>query len=159
MATEKPRITVTLPPRSHEVLARFAKLNGQSMSSVVAEFVELVVPSLVRAVAFIERAQGAGDEVKAGMLSSLQKAERDLFPLLEKALVQGDMFLAQMGDITQASGAADAAPGVGAQAAARAGTGRRGGRKVRRAVSAGGAEASSTPVPVTRGSGGPTGAV
>jgi hypothetical protein len=154
MATDKPRITVTLPPRSHEVLARFAKLNGQSMSSVVADFVELVIPSLVRAVAFIERAQGAGDEVKAGMRASLEKADRELFPLLEKALSQSDMFLAEIAAIADARGAADAMGRTGGD-----GPAQRGGRKGRRALPQVVPEDGSTPVPVTRGSGGPTGAV
>lgn len=139
MATTKPRITITLEPRTYEVVSRMAKAGGESMSAVVTGIVDLAVPSFERAVAIVERAQSAGDEVRAGIKSALDRADRDLMPMLLEAVKQSDMFLAGVGHEAADGGAAPAPrrrrPVAGAAAP-----------KVEEGV--------STPVPVTRGSGG-----
>lgn len=132
MPTTRPRITITLDPRSHEVLTRLSAASGDSMSQIVAGFVDLAVPSLERVVAVLERAKAAPAEARAGLAAAIERAERDVIPDLQAAVGQWDMFLSE----AAAGGtAADAErPPPGRQKAA---------------------EARSTPVPVTRGSGGP----
>ena len=124
MSTTKPRITVTLEPRHHEVLSRLSAASGDSMSQIVSGFVGLAIPSLERVVVALERARAAPEEVRSGLLAALEKADREMMPLLEATSGQADMFLADF---------ERAAEGPG---------------KRKRA-----AEGESTPVPVTRGSG------
>lgn len=142
MATSKPRITITLEPRTYEVLSRMSKAGNESMSQIVTGLVDLAVPSLERVVAVIERAATASDEVKDGMRAALDRADRAIIPQLIDAAQQGDMFLA---GLAAEGEAAQQAPGPAVPAQAPAQQPKRG----RKVVPAEG----STPVPVTRGSG------
>jgi hypothetical protein len=103
------------------------------MSQIVAEFVEISLPALERMVVVLERARTAPAEVRAGLLAAVERAEREVIPDMLKALGQGEMF---MGDLAYQAGAA-------------AGDERSSPRRARPA------RKPSTPVPVTRGSGGP----
>ena len=94
MSTLKPRITVTLEPRSYEVISRLSAASGDSMSKIVASFVDLAVPSLERVVLLLERAKTAPEEVRAGLTAAMERADRDLIPLLMDGISQADMFLA-----------------------------------------------------------------
>lgn len=141
MPTAKPRITLTLEPRTYEVLSRLSAAGGDSMSQLVASLVDLAVPSMERMVVLLERAKAAPAEARAGFAAAVERADRELIPLLEQVLGQTDLFLA---DLNEAAAAATAAPSGARRAASRAAE----------AVPEGG----STPVPVTRGSGGSTGA-
>jgi hypothetical protein len=136
MPTKKPRITITLEPHAHEVLARLSAASGDSMSEIVAGFVDLAIPSLERVVVVLERAKAAPQEVRAGLASALDRADRALMPALVAAMDQNDLFLS---DVILASQPQTPAPAPAGQPAAAAGKGRKG---------------DSTPVPVTRGSGG-----
>lgn len=97
------------------------------MSQILAGFVELAIPSLERVVVVLERARSAPQEVRAGLAAAFERADMDLIPQLEAMQKQGEMFL-------------DRAASVATEVAAV------GARKPRRK--------RSTPVPVTRGSGG-----
>ena len=136
MSTTKPRITVTLEPHAHEVLARLSAASGDSMSQIVASFVDLAVPSLERVVVVLERAKAAPQEVLAGLSAAFERADRQLMPALINAADQTDLFLS---DALNVSAPQTAAPASAARPA--------GGRK-------NGSSGPSTPVPVTRGSGG-----
>ena len=93
MATTKPRITVTLEPRTHEVLARLAAVSHKSMSSIVAQFVDVSAPSLERVVVVMERAKAAPKETLDGVAASVERASRDVIERLQAAMGQADMFL------------------------------------------------------------------
>lgn len=143
MSTSKPRITISLPPRAYEVISRLSRAGDQSMSAIVTGLVELAVPSFERVVVVLERAATASEEVKEGMRSALARADRDLLPQLLEAAGQGDMFLAALGGEPAEPGAEPAQAPAPEPA-----------RKRARKAAAAGAEEGSTPVPVTRGSGG-----
>jgi hypothetical protein len=132
MSTTKPRITVTLEPRTYEVISRLSAVGGESMSQIVAQFVDLAVPSLERVVVILERAKSAPEKVRAGLAASIERAEADMLPAMLSSVGQFDMFL----EDAVRSSASDASA-----------------QRVRRGRSAP-ARAASTPVPVTRGSGG-----
>jgi len=106
------------------------------MSQIVAGFVEIALPSLERLVVVLERAKAAPKEVHSGLAAALERADRVLMPQLLASIDQADLFLADMHLATLA------APGPGAPAAPAP-------DGARRQVLGG-----STPVPVTRGSGG-----
>lgn len=95
MSTTRPRITITLTDHSHEVLRRLSASSSQSMSSIVAEFVDMALPSLERVVVVLERARTAPEEVRAGLAASVARAERDMMPHLMESIDQVDMFLGQ----------------------------------------------------------------
>lgn len=126
MPTAKPRITIMLEPRSYEVIKRLSAAGGESMSSIVAEFVNVALPSLERVVLVLERARAAPKEVSAGLRAAVERAERDMLPAMSDALGHYDLFMEE------------------AEAATRP-------KRTRPARARSGG--SSTPVPVTRGSG------
>lgn len=136
MATTKPRITITLPPHTHEVLARFASASGNSMSQVVSGFVDLAVPSLERLVVVMERARTAPEEVRAGLIAAFERADRDVMPQVLAAAAQGEMFLGDLADKAQGAPEPEGGPTLG------------GSPRVRTRRSP-----PSDPRPVTRGSG------
>lgn len=131
MPTSKPRITVTLPPRTYEILKRLAAVGGDSMSALIVQFVEVAAPSMERLVVVLERARAAPEEARAGLAAAVERAERDLLPALMEAQKQADFFL---GDIEGAK----TPPAAAAAQRKRAPVAPRG---------------RSTPVLVTRGSG------
>lgn len=134
MPTARPRITITLTKHSHEVLVRLSGASGESMSEIVAGFVDLAVPSLERVVVVLERARSAPEEVRTGLRSAVERAERDLMPQLLQSLDQVELF---MGQVEQAT----VPPPQKAPSAAR------------RSPPPAARKRSGTPVPVTRGSG------
>jgi hypothetical protein len=75
MPTAKPRITITLEPHPHEVLSRLSAVGGQSMSSIVSEYVNLALPSLERLVVVLEQASTAPKQAHAGLAAALERAE------------------------------------------------------------------------------------
>lgn len=78
MSTSKPRITVTLEPGAHLTLSRMSAATGQSMSQIVAGFVDLALPSLERVVVLMEKAQAAPGEVRKGLAGAIARAEHQL---------------------------------------------------------------------------------
>lgn len=80
MPTSKPRITITLEPAAYETLTRLAAASGDSMSKIVAGYVELAMPALGRLADLLERARSAPDEVRRGLLAAVERAERELMP-------------------------------------------------------------------------------
>lgn len=163
MPTTKPRITITLEPRTHEVLTRLSVAGGESMSALIGQLVELAVPSMERLVVVLENAKTAPEEAKKGLQAAIERAERQLLPAAQTMIDQADLFLADacVAVGVPAPGAPAPAPGATEHAAkpkgSRGDSGLRAGmdaaadivraRKVPRAF--------PTPVPVTRGSGAP----
>lgn len=105
MATNKPRITISLQPQTYEALSRLSRAGHQPMASIVSELVESAAPSLVRMAVVIERAASASEEVRTGFVAAVERAERDLLPGLMEQLGQAELFLA---DCEAATSAADA---------------------------------------------------
>lgn len=95
MATKKPRVQVTLTTAQHELLLRLAKLQGRSMSSVIAELFEQVHPVLERVAVVLQAAVRAQESMKQGLRESTEQAERDLRPHLAAAMGQLDLLEAQ----------------------------------------------------------------
>ena len=96
MPTAKPRITLTLEPHAYEVLSRLAAANRQPMASIVTEILDAAIPSMERVVAIVERASTASEEVRAGVVAAVERAERELMPALVAAVGQNDLFLAEL---------------------------------------------------------------
>jgi predicted DNA-binding protein len=97
MPTAKPRIAITLPPHTHEVIRRLAELNGQPMSKIVAELVEAVSEPLMRTVALLEAAAAAPKQIKDGLRGTVQAMERELYGAAGYTLGQMDWLINEMG--------------------------------------------------------------
>lgn len=96
MATDKPRITITLEPDQHVVLRRLAGLQGGSMSRIVSELLAEVTPVLERVCESLELAKRAQAGVRANLRRVADEAEEDLRPLAEIARNQFDLFAAEV---------------------------------------------------------------
>jgi hypothetical protein len=66
-----PRLNTSLSPQTFAAIRRFSESTGDSMSSVVAEMLDLCAPSLVAAADALERAKASPHEVTRGMLAAL----------------------------------------------------------------------------------------
>lgn len=96
MPTAKPRITITLEPRAYEVLRRLSAAGGESMSTLVTEFLDLALPPMERMVVVLEQAKGMSETTKQQMRVSLAKAEAKLLPAVIEVVGQTDLFLTDM---------------------------------------------------------------
>ena len=114
MATTKPRITVTLTERQHEVLKIISDCGGQSMSSLLGELIEVSLPTFERMANTFQRLHQAKNYERAKMIEAFDQAQAVLEPIAAEALDQFDLFL---GRIEGATGAVTHAPlGAGASA-------------------------------------------
>ena len=114
MATTKPRITVTLTERQHEVLKIISDCGGQSMSSLLGELIEVSLPTFERMANTFQRLHQAKTSERAKMIEAFDQAQAVLEPIAAEALDQFDLFLER---IEGASGAVTHAPrGAGASA-------------------------------------------
>ena len=114
MATTKPRITVTLIERQHEVLKIISDCGGQSMSSLMGELIEVSLPTFERMANTFQRLHQAKNYERAKMIEAFDQAQAVLEPIAAEALDQFDLFL---GRIEGATGAVThAPPGAGASA-------------------------------------------
>lgn len=96
MPTVKPRIAVTLPQETFDVLARLAELQNRSRGSVVAELLVEITPPLARTVALLEAAFAAPDQVKQGLRSVVEGVHRELVAVSGDGINQMDMLLEQL---------------------------------------------------------------
>lgn len=78
MPTKKPRVQVTLEPATHDVIDRFAELQGRSRGSLIAELLDSVAPALTRTVALLEAAQDAPQEVRDGLVKVFEGVEKQM---------------------------------------------------------------------------------
>lgn len=124
MPTAKPRVNVTLKPEDYALLTTLAKQQKRSRADLLRDLFETIRPVLERVAVVTEAALRAQSTAKAGLIASTEKAEADLLPMVQQALGQFDLFVADIQQ--QAKGAPEAA-------------------------AVGGAPASRTPVPVITG--------
>lgn len=135
MPTAKPRVQVTLTESAHATLSRISRAQGRSRSAVLSELFEAVQPALEKVAELMEAAASAPKDTLQRFRDALEGTEGQLSRIEGVSLGQMDLLLHGL------SG------GVGK------------GRKPISGTSGASAESapspSSTPVPVTRGSGHP----
>lgn len=96
MATTKPRITVTLTERQHEVLRTISDCGGQPMSRFISELLELSLPSLERMAATFQKIKRVHDSQRNSIIEAIDDAQTALEPIALDAIGQLDLFLAKM---------------------------------------------------------------
>lgn len=119
MPTTKPRITVTLTQRQHDVLTAISSNSGQSMSAFVSEMLEQALPVLERMAESFRKIKAAQVEQKQRIAQELDQAQSAVEPVLAQVLGQFDLF---MGKIERAAGVAGTERSSGAAAPAPAAT-------------------------------------
>lgn len=129
MATDKPRITITLEPEHYAVLQRMAKAQGGSMSRIVTDLVTELAPMLERVAVSLEAAAKAQQGMKASIRRAAEQAEEDMRPLLETARSQFDFFAAEMERLANSAPEVRPEPPEAPPVAGAAGGGRRRGGK------------------------------
>jgi len=73
MATEKPRITITLEPHIYELLQRFSRLDGKPMSGIVVELLDIASPAIERLYETMVRCRKELREAGAGIAEAVGK--------------------------------------------------------------------------------------
>ena len=114
MATTKPRITVTLSQRQHDILRDISECGGQSMSAFISEILEQSLPVLERMAESFRKIKAAQDEHKKRISDDLDQAQAEIEPVLDQVLGQFDLFMTRL---EKAAGAgAEQRPADGAAA-------------------------------------------
>lgn len=96
MATTKPRITITLTQRQHQVISAISDASGQSMSSILGEIVEVTMPTFERMAATLQKIKSARQLEQSRLADAMQSAQAALEPIAMAAVGQFDLFLANV---------------------------------------------------------------
>lgn len=96
MATTKPRITVTLTKRQHEVFQSLSASSGQSMSSLIGEIIEVSMPTFERMAATFQKLKASRDLERSKIAQALDEAQSALEPIALAAVGQFDLFLGRV---------------------------------------------------------------
>ena len=113
MATQKPRIIVTFDNHEYELLKRFARLSGSTMSKVIRELVQPALEPLERLSVMMQGINTSTKEVHEGMSSSFKQVAQDMEPFLKDVIDQADMFLTKFEQITDSQNPRLVTTGVG----------------------------------------------
>lgn len=98
MATKKPRITVTLEQDHYDILSEFARQQGCSMSSALAEIWAEAVPTIQRVVKLIAEAEQAKASVGDRIRDIATEAQEAMIPHAREAVAQFDIFEKQVAE-------------------------------------------------------------
>ena len=118
MATTKPRITVSLTKRQHEVLKAIADNGGATMSGMLGEFIEAAMPTFERMAATFQQVRKANIQERARIVEALSDAQDVMEPIALAAAGQFDLFLSKMENAVGIDGTGPGTGSVDAIAAA-----------------------------------------
>ena len=90
MATQKPRITITLEQDVYDTIKGLSEAQGCTMSGLISEFLAIVNPVQQRVLRAVKKAQALDVESKAGMVASLEASEAQLTEMLGPLLALMD---------------------------------------------------------------------
>lgn len=93
MATQKPRITVTLDQDVYDTIRGLSDVQGVTMSGLVSDFLTMVNPIQQRVLRACQKAQALNTESRANMVSRLESGEAQLTEMLGPLLALMDQVL------------------------------------------------------------------
>lgn len=93
MATNKPRITLTLEPRQYEVLRSISDSSGQSMSGIVADLIEASQPILERMAVTFQKLKQVKEVERSSLLQAMDDAQAAFEPMAQEVIGQFDLFM------------------------------------------------------------------
>lgn len=94
MATQKPRITITLDQDVYDTIRGLSEAQGCTMSGLVSEFLTMVNPVQQRVLQAVKKAQSLNVESKADMVSMLESGEAQFTEMLGPMLALMDQMAA-----------------------------------------------------------------
>lgn len=83
MATKRPRTSVTFTPETYELLRELAEMNGQSLSSLASEMLDLLVPQVRGVVEAGRRYQALSESMREQIRREFEEAEERVVPAAE----------------------------------------------------------------------------
>lgn len=92
MATQKPRITISLDRDVYGTIRGLAEAQGCTMSGLISEFLTMVNPVQQRVLQAVKKAQALDTESKASMVANLEASEAQLTEMLGPLLAMMDRF-------------------------------------------------------------------
>ena len=110
MPTAKPRITLTLEEPQYRVLSKLAELQGCSMSSIVVDLVQTVIPVLDRVSSVLQAAKTASESVTNELKKSAESAEAVFSPMAQQLLAELDSMASIAGGAGEVRSASLASP-------------------------------------------------
>ena len=103
MATQNPRITITLHPDTYTVVKELSRLNSESMSATVGGLLDQVSPVLERIITVLTAAEQAKAAVKDRLVDDMEEAqakmEKSLGVVLDDFEAMGQPFLDLFADV------------------------------------------------------------
>ena len=90
MATQKPRITISLDRDVYDTIRGLSDAQGCTMSGLISEFLTMVNPVQQRVLQAVKKAQSLNVESKADMVASLEASEAQLTEMLGPLLALMD---------------------------------------------------------------------
>lgn len=90
MATQKPRITISLEQDVYDTIRGLSDAQGCTMSGLISEFLTMVNPVQQRVLQAVKKAQSLNVESKADMVASLEASEAQLTEMLGPLLALMD---------------------------------------------------------------------
>lgn len=119
VATDRPRITISLAPDEYAVLRRLAGLQGRPMSRIVSELIGEFAPVLARVCDAIDLAHQAQGKVRENIRKAADEAEAAILPHAQAVLQQFEAFNDDLRQLGLELSADDGAASRGAAAARR----------------------------------------
>lgn len=105
MATNKPRITITLDPKTYNVLKSISDCGDKTMSGFVSEMLDAAMPTLERMAVTFQAIKSAQEAEQQNFLSSMDRAQAALEPAVMQAIGQFDLFLSTVQESVAGGGA------------------------------------------------------
>ena len=91
-----PRVKVTLSERSYWTIRKLSEKNGQSMSALIGEMVEMIAPNLGETLELLEAAEAANDGTKAQLLGVFERLQEELFSSVGASQLRASMETAKI---------------------------------------------------------------
>lgn len=104
MATAKPRITITLTDRQHQVLRVISECGGKPMSTFIVEMLDAALPTLERMAVTFQKVKHAQDMERSKFLESMDRAQAAIEPVVMEAVGQFDLFLGSIEQAVEGAG-------------------------------------------------------
>lgn len=96
MATNKPRITITLEPEVYDLFKRLSEAQGRPMGRIISELLTEVSPPLRRTLSLLMAAKEAPKKVLLDMVANFEAAEQDVKGMFGESMGQLDTLLADL---------------------------------------------------------------
>lgn len=96
MATQKPRLTISLDKNTYEVISQLAKLQNRPKSAIITDLLETVSQPLARTVSLLQAASEAPASVRNAFAEAIEDLHTDLSMTVGGANSEVDLLIQRM---------------------------------------------------------------